>query len=163
LSGASAIYGAGVFLALRIKNIAVANSATAASTPTMIPTIAPVEMPDDFPVLSCPGADLDDVVEDVGADIDVEAPDAVATDAELTEPEDSFPPRTCASSTTSLVLQQSVFSPQHHRSLSAFPLQGVRRTFPEGYLCGHTLMQFLLATFWSVQKSTQNLSYFVSI
>jgi len=128
--------------------------------------MAPLDRPDDSPT-SFDWLELDidvdaaEVVEVDAADDDAEANvvDEYAVVAELTSLEDNVPPRTCASITAPLVEQQSVFSPQHHLSLSARPLHGVMRTFPNGHLDAHTLRQFLLATFLSVQKSTQNLLF----
>lgn len=101
------------------------------------------------------GVELDEgAVEDDG--VIVKVVDA----AVVVELEDSVPPSTSAITITSAALfgtQHSVLSPQHHLSLSALPSHGVTRTFPVGYLELHTLRQFLLATFLSVQKSIQYL------
>ena len=128
--------------------------------------MAPLDRPDDSPTSSgWLEFEVDvDAADDVEVDATADDPEADVVDedavvADSTALEDNIPPRTCASITTPLVEQQSVFSPQHHLSLSARPLHGVMRTFPNGHFDAHTLRQFLLATFLSVQKSTQNLLF----
>lgn len=153
--------------------------------PTTIPAIAPLGRPDGeeaeeagaFWVFGADEGvdvavdDIGDAVEDTDATVDSaddsvvadEPEDDVAAKDELAPFDDNVPPSTCASIMTEFVEQQSVLSPQHHCSLSAFPLQGVTRTFPKGYLGRHMLRQFLLLTSLSVQKSTQYLELHVSI
>jgi hypothetical protein len=151
--------------------------------PTTIPAMAPLGRPDDedeeaatfwaFDADDDCGARVDDsgaavddadaTVNDVDDNVVADEPDDDATKDELAPFDDNEPPSTCASKMTEFVAQQSVLSPQHHCSLSAFPLHGVTRTFPNGYLGRHMLRQFLLLTSLSVQKSTQYLKRHVSI
>lgn len=70
-------------------------------------------------------------------------------------------PKTCASRTTPiLVEQQELDSPQHHRSLSAFPVQGVMRVLFPFVIGSQTSRQGrprLVASVLSLLKLTRHL------
>jgi hypothetical protein len=93
----------------------------------------------------------------------VEADDTLETGAVVGRParlDDTAAPIICGNFTTpTLLVQQAVLSPQHHRSLSARPLsQGVIRAMPkESRTWSQTLRQLGLSMLSSAQKSTKNL------
>lgn len=127
--------------------MAAATKAKPAMAPITMPAMAPPERLDFFSLDPEDGAGLavaDPPVVDADAELAVaEAADEAAEDAlevalevaELTILEEIVPPKTSANFTTpTLVVQQSLLPPQHHRSLSACPVHGVKAVFPNPFL-----------------------------
>jgi hypothetical protein len=121
-----------------MTKIIAAMTARASSTPTM-PAIAPPLIPFFFFFDGEARVDVESGTEvgdadtkevdsalDVALPIEVAIVEATELDAEVNDL-----PSTCASLTTfTPLLQQSRLVPQHHVSLSAFPVQGVICAFP---------------------------------
>jgi hypothetical protein len=107
--------------------------AEAMITPITIPAIAPALIPS----FSLEAEKEDGIVDESNVGVGDTAVTAALDEALLSveaaelDVEDSAPPRTCASLTTlTPLLQQSALVPQHHVSLSAFPVHGVTCAFP---------------------------------
>jgi hypothetical protein len=110
-------------------------TAEAIITPITMPAIAPALIPSFFLEEEDDEGIVDEDESNVGvADTAVTAAldeALLSVEAAELDVEDNAPPRTCASLTTlTPLLQQSVLVPQHHVSLSAFPVHGVTCAFP---------------------------------